>query len=456
VNASGGSPSDGRVSRRRYEREKTARREAEALLEAKSRELWEVNEQLTRQTANLEDAVRWRTEELQTAKALAETASAAKSGFLAMISHEIRTPLNGVLGMATVLAESDLPPDQQQMANVILQSGRVLLDLLNDVLDLSKIEAGKMEMERRPFDLAEWCRGVEALFAARAAEKHLIFAVTLETAPSGRVVSDPTRLQQVLANLVSNALKFTEEGGVHARVAAFGDRLYLTVDDSGPGVPEDKRDALFEAFVQTDTSITRKFGGTGLGLAISRQICRILGGDLTFAPRVPHGARFEAWVPLEIDRADRDTRAPSADPEQAARVLTDHPWRILVAEDSMTNQKVLRLLLRPYGLELEMVPNGAEAVERHCAAPFDLILMDVNMPQMDGLEAAGLIRASEQAHDLPRVPIIALTANAMTHQVADYLRQGIDAHVAKPVKRDVLVARMAHLLPSRPAAATGP
>ncbi len=441
-----GPPAEDRVSRRRYEREKRARLEAEGLLEAKSRELWEANQQLKTQAANLEDAVRLRTEELEQATQQAQSASAAKSSFLAMISHEIRTPLNGVLGMASVLAESELPDDQHHMAEVILTSGQSLLELLNDVLDLSKIEAGKMEVESRRFDLHALCRQIEELFGARALGKGLRFSFVIAPEVPRFVVCDPTRVRQVLSNLLSNAIKFTARGEVSARVGREGPQLSLTVLDSGPGVPEEKRAGLFEAFVQTDSSITRKFGGTGLGLAISRNICRIMGGDLIYVLRPEGGSCFAGRVGFTEAEAEARETSDSADAAEVQRVLTALPWRVLVAEDSLTNQKVLRLLLRPYALDLTMVEDGAAAVERHCAAPFDLILMDVNMPVMNGLEAAALIREAEGAHGLPHVPIIALTANAMTHQVSDYLQQGIDAHVAKPVKREILAARMAKFL----------
>jgi signal transduction histidine kinase/ActR/RegA family two-component response regulator len=433
-----------KVSRRRYERERNARLAAEALLEAKSRELFDAYQSLRAQTQELEISVQERTGELQAAKTAAESASAAKSSFLAMISHEIRTPLNGVLGMATALAESELPKEQHEMAEIIQSCGVSLLELLNDLLDLSKIEASKMELEERDFSLDLLCAEIAQVYGPRAEAKGLTFSLSQSKEARGWVRSDPTRLRQVLINLVSNALKFTASGKVDVHLSRTGDRLDLRVRDTGPGVPADQRGRLFEAFMQTDASITRKFGGTGLGLTISRQICRMLGGDLSYEAVPGGGACFFATM-RAVRTSCRSVFVDEA-PDRAETVLHHRRWRVLVAEDSDTNRRVLHLLLKRYGLQIDMVGDGASAVETHCGAPYDLILMDVNMPVMNGLEAAAMIRQTEIAKDLPRVPIIALTANAMTHQVSDYLRQGIDAHVPKPIKRDELVAVMARLL----------
>lgn len=435
------------VSRRRYLRERRAKEEAESLLEAKSRELWEVNEALRVQAARLEEAVRERTEDLQSAKVAAEAANQAKSAFLAMISHDIRTPLNGILGLASSLCETLDVPELRDQAQLIHASGQSLLGLLNDILDLTKIEARQMDVEAIPVDLLALLEEVRGLYVLRAEGKGLALTVDLDPAARAVVLTDPTRLRQVLGNLLSNGVKFTDSGHVRLGVHYDGAVLTIQVEDTGMGVPEDRQDRLFETFAQTDASITRKFGGSGLGLAISRQICRLMGGDLVYRPGPQGGSCFELTV-----RAARapDTEARRAPPADAGldsdRVLKARRWRVLAAEDNMTNQKVLALMLKRYGLSLTMVPDGQQAVAAHCGAPYDLILMDVNMPEMDGLEAAAMIRQFEKAHDLPRVPIIALSANAMTHQVAAYLREGIDAHVAKPIKRDLLARCMARYL----------
>lgn len=441
------------VSRRRYERERAARAEAERLLEEKSRALFDSQRALKTHAATLEKAFAARSEQLKSAMVAAESANAAKSGFLAMISHEIRTPLNGVLGMATVLAETELTAEQLEMAQTILHSGHSLLSLLNDVLDLTKIEARKMDLEARDVDLPTLCHETVGLYRERAAEKGLALTAEINASARRRVRVDPTRLQQVLGNLISNAVKFTSTGGVMLHVRQAGDQLELRLRDSGPGVPQERRARLFEAFSQVDETITRRFGGTGLGLAISRQICRLMGGDLVYHAVPGGGSCFVAT--LRVERAGGLPEVCGAPSFDAETVLRARPWRILAAEDSPTNRKVLRLLLRGFPFEMAFVGNGAEAVEVHCRDPFDLILMDVNMPVLNGLEAAAMIRQSEAALGLSRVPIIALTANAMTHQVADYLRQGIDAHVAKPVRREDLCHTMARLLDRGEEAAMG-
>lgn len=446
MTAAGAGASDDRVSRRRYERERQARLEAERLLEERARALYEANAALKSQAETLERDVRQRTEELLAAKQSAEAASAAKSAFLAMISHEIRTPLNGVLGMATALSDTELGLEQREMTEVILSSGKGLLALLNDVLDLSKIEAQQLGLELIDFDLRALIDEVVALYRVAAMEKGLELFVVNEL-PETHWRGDPNRLRQVVSNLLSNGVKFTPQGHVGLELRVEDGCLEVAVSDTGLGVATDKRSRLFEPFSQVDTSITREFGGTGLGLAISRRICRLMGGDLIYRDALGGGACFVATVQLhEVQRGlPGATEATWLHQE----VLTSRNWRVLVAEDGETNRKVLDLLLRPFALDLTMVKNGAEAVAQHREDPFDLILMDVNMPVMDGLEATSIIRRREVSQALPHVPIVALTANAMTHEVAKFGRHGIDMHVAKPIRREDLARAMAELLGDR-------
>lgn len=441
------------VSRRRYLRERKAREEAETLLDQKSRALFDANAALKRQAATLEDQVRARTAELTGAMAEAERANAAKTAFLAMISHEIRTPLNGVLGMAEALGDTGLELAQKDMLDVMTASGQALLAIVNDILDLSKIEAEQMEIEEVGFNLHELLEGVCRLYALKAEEQGLSFERSFDFDPGRRVMSDPTRMRQVVSNLVSNAVKFTLRGGVRldARLLSPGPggkaRLEVRVSDTGPGVPADKRDRLFKPFSQTDASVTRRHGGTGLGLWIARRICALMSGDLVFEAPPEGGAVFVASFHVRGDAAPALKGALG--PYEAEAVLRARPWRILAAEDNKTNRLVLHHLLKRYPLEMTMVENGVEAVSACRERPFDLILMDVNMPVMGGLEAVTLIRAHEQEEGRAPSPVIALTANAMTHQVEDYLRRGVDGHVAKPVKREVLVQRMADLLTAK-------
>ncbi|MFY0620809.1 MAG: response regulator [Pelagimonas sp.] len=436
--------SDDRVSRKRYLRERRAREEAEALLEEKSRVLFDANQELKQQATELERVVRERTEELERAKTAAEEANEAKTSFLAMISHEIRTPLNGVLGMASALSETEMDEGQDAMVDLILSSGQGLLTMLNDLLDLTKIEAQQMDLESISFDLPKLIREVFQLFSVTVSDKGLRFDLDLGPGAQGRVKGDPTRIRQVLSNLMSNAVKFTETGGVSLAASVEDGFLTLEVTDTGIGVPEEKRDKLFKPFSQTDSSVSRTHGGTGLGLVLSQRICRMMGGDLSYSPGDGRGSVFTATV--QIAATEEPDQVPQDPAFDADAYLTKKTWRILAAEDNETNRKVLELLLKRYEFDLEILEDGAQLVRRFQDAPSDLVLLDVNMPVLTGPEAAARLRVFERASRRSPVPIIALSANAMTHQVQQYLRQGIDAHVAKPVSREDLAAEMARLL----------
>ncbi|MFC3228172.1 ATP-binding protein [Marinibaculum pumilum] len=430
-------------------------------------------QRLERQAADMADlADRYRLEAER-----AETASRAKSQFLANMSHEIRTPLNGVLGMATGLTQTALSLRQQEMVGVIDQSGRELLRLIDDILDLAKIEAGKLTLERRPFDLGILLEGVMSSYAAAARRKGLSMRLDLPPELAGRVTGDPVRLRQVLRNLLSNALNFTSQGEIVVAVSrssgTAGDPLQFEVRDSGVGIPRDQQDRIFELFEQVDGGENLRRGGTGLGLAICRQLVGMMGGQIEVESAPGSGSLFRFRIdappaPAEPPAAARDggggatlvvpvrPAGPGAGNEADLR-----PARILAAEDSLTNQMVLRALLASTGAELTLVADGAElldAWERGWArdAPHDAVLMDARMPVLDGLEATRELRRREAATGRPRVPVIALTANVMAHQVADYVAAGMDATIAKPIDRDSLVAALRTALPSGGAACDRP
>jgi PAS domain S-box-containing protein len=372
------------------------------------------------------------------AKEEAESATRAKSAFLATMSHEIRTPLNGVLGMAQAMAMGEVTDQQRERLEVIRQSGESLLAILNDVLDLSKIEAGKLELEQAEFDIDELSRGAIGAFAATAQAKGLSFELKVERGARGVYRGDSVRVRQILYNLVSNALKFTEAGGVKVAVSRKGRQLSIAVRDTGIGIPPDKLAGLFQKFEQADASTTRRYGGTGLGLAICRDLAELMGGEIRADSRLGEGATFSVDLPLK-----RLAAAPSAPVPASAETHAPTDGvsiRVLAAEDNGMNQLVLRTLLEQVGVEPTMVGNGREAVEAWAREPWDLILMDVQMPEMDGPTATGVIRARERAEGRPRTPIVALTANAMSHQVAEYLRTGMDGFVAKPIEAARLYA----------------
>jgi PAS domain S-box-containing protein len=366
------------------------------------------------------------------AKEEAEAATRAKSAFLATMSHEIRTPLNGVLGMAQAMAVGELSDQQRERLDIVRQSGEALLAILNDVLDLSKIEAGKLELEEAEFDIGELAGGAHATFAATAQAKGLDFALKVERGAAGVYRGDPVRVRQILYNLVSNALKFTDHGAVKVTAARVGGNLVLTVADTGIGITSDKLASLFQKFEQGDASTTRRYGGTGLGLSICRDLAELMGGTVT-AESVPgEGATFRAVLPLV--RVSSRPMAPAPAAMQPTAPVEGRAIRVLAAEDNGMNQLVLRTLLNQVGVDPVIVADGRAAVMAWEKEPWDLILMDVQMPVMDGPTATGLIRAREKAEGRPRTPIVALTANAMAHQVLEYKSAGMDDFVAKPIE----------------------
>jgi signal transduction histidine kinase/AmiR/NasT family two-component response regulator len=369
----------------------------------------------------------------------AEAASRLKSQFLANMSHEIRTPLNGVLGMAQVMEREELTPAQAERLEAIRDSGHALLQILNDVLDLSKIEAGELELVEAEFDAADLVERTRAAFSGAAEAKGL--GLTAQVAPEAAGVwrGDASRLRQVLSNLISNAIKFTDRGRISISVDRQGGSLAFSVRDTGIGISSESLPRLFSKFSQVDDSNTRRFGGTGLGLAISRELAQMMGGDIEVESHSGAGSTFRVTVPLV---RIRDAKAQGGETGEAssprAPAERDRPLRVLAAEDNPTNRKVLAALLRPLGVELTIVEEGQAAIDHWMSQPCDLILMDIQMPGMSGLAAAEVIRAAEKARGVRPTPIVALSANAMSHQVNSYLAAGMTAHVAKPIEVAVL------------------
>ncbi len=363
---------------------------------------------------------------LQAALADAEAANQAKSTFLAIMSHEIRTPLNGVLGMAQAMANDPLPEVQRERLDVVRRSGEALHVILNDILDLSKIEAGKLELEDTPFDFEEVVEDAVASFRPIAEANGVALRVDVEGA-AGVYRGDPTRLRQVISNLVSNALKFTADGRIELKAEVSGEAVVICVRDTGPGLSADFLPRAFENFVQADVSTTRRFGGTGLGLAICRHLVELMGGTIIADNHPEGGARFIVTAPLKrTGEAARKGRKPEEGPPP-------DDLRILAAEDNPVNQLVLKTLFGQVGLSVTIASDGAQALAAFAPGAWDVVLMDVQMPVMDGIEATRAIRRLEQEAGARRTPIIALTANAMAHQREQYLACGMDRVVAKPL-----------------------
>ncbi len=384
---------------------------------------------------DLEGRVKARTAEL-------ERANQEKSLFLANMSHELRTPLNGVVAVSETLAREQTTPRNRELAELIVSSGRLLEQVLTDILDFSKIEAGEMRLEIGEFDTAILTGRIAQLHAAAAEAKGLNLTWTVEPEAQGVWRGDSVRITQILSNLLSNAVKFTEAGDVELVVQRTGEGLAFGVRDTGIGFDAETGARLFKRFEQADASITRRFGGTGLGLAICRLLAGLMGGEVEATSCVGQGSVFTVSLPLERLGESR----AAGEVATAGESCDVEGVRVLLAEDHPTNQRVVRLILEAAGVRLDIVENGRLALERLATTPYDLVLMDMQMPEMDGLTATKLLRGQEIAIGGRRTPVIMLTANALDEHVRASLEAGADSHLSKPVRADTLLAAVAGAL----------
>ncbi|HYK17526.1 MAG TPA: ATP-binding protein [Bryobacteraceae bacterium] len=400
----------------------------------------------------LEKRIHDRTSRLEQAMRSAQKANEAKTEFLANVSHDLRTPMNGVLGMLDITLDHELPPEVREQLQTAHRCARSLLLLLNDILDMSKIEAGRMTLEKISFDIRTLLEDCIKSHQAKAAENRVELRFEVSPEVPEQIVGDPLRIRQILWNLIGNAVKFTEDGAVTVWIChqsaseGAASMLEITVQDTGTGIPADKLLSIFEKFTQADGSVTRRFGGTGLGLAITKKLVELHHGELRVESELGYGSTFTATLQYDAQDAPQELALSSA--AAPIKAAFDRA-RILVVEDNRVNQKVVTAVLAKRGYAIELANDGREALAKlEQMGPFDLILMDVQMPVLDGLEATRTIRRDPRWRT---VPVIAMTAHAMTGDREICLEAGMNAYVSKPVSPDHLLQVMDEYLVHRPA-----
>jgi signal transduction histidine kinase/ActR/RegA family two-component response regulator len=418
-------PDEMEILIRRVERERRARKQAEQLLEHKSMELYEANQRLQAHAAELERLVHERTRALEHALAVMDEALRAKGEFLAVVSHEIRTPMNGVLGMTQLLLMTELSEEQRSYAETIRSSGEILLALINDILDLSKLESGKVSLDVRPVDVRAVVSEVTQLMSGQAKQKKLLLKHTVAAEVPEWFRGDATRLKQIFLNLVGNAIKFTHRGSVRIDVLHVEQGwVECTVKDTGIGIPPDRVNKLFEKFSQVDSSISRRYGGTGLGLAICKRLVEGMGGTIAVESKHYGGSTFSFRIPAIPAEAPMESHVVRS---LGRPTLAD--LRILLVEDNAVNQMLAMSMLRKLGASAELAQDGQECVDKVRSGEYDLVLMDIQMPRMDGVAAT---RAIRQIKGIRQPRIIALTANAMDSDRQACLDAGMEDFLSKP------------------------
>jgi signal transduction histidine kinase/AmiR/NasT family two-component response regulator len=416
--------------------------ERDSKLRTKSIQLQNSNRELVEHKASLEKTVEERTRDYKLAKEQAEDATKAKSQFLATMTHELRTPMSGVLGIVDLLMETSLNKSQREYINIISASGKQLLDIVGDILNFEKLSANKFELESIAFDLHKLIEELVMPFQLRLKESNkLIFAIKIADNCPRYIIGDPTRVKQVINNLLSNAYKFTRQGSVSicARQQLRNGKKFLVIEviDTGVGLTLEQQRDLFKEYQQADKSVSRNFGGTGLGLSISKKIVELMGGEIGLSSKLGAGSRFFFEFPLQIARDSTTVSQVGSEALEQAGELTQ--LKVLVAEDNPVNQMVIKGYLRRLEIDPVLVENGRLALDQAAANDFDVILMDINMPIMDGVEACKIIRQQEQANNKNPVAIYALTADTMRNSKSNYEAVGMNGTLAKPINFQLLV-----------------
>jgi signal transduction histidine kinase/ActR/RegA family two-component response regulator len=430
------------VSRSRYEREKAAREVAEKLLEDKSRELYRLNVELQKKSDTLSDIVEERTRDLSQALDAAQAATRAKDVFLANMSHEVRTPVTGILGFAHLLAESDLRPEQRDLLDNLQGSCLTLKHIIDDLLDLKSLEHGVMRFRNEPFDVLAVIESAVAKFQ-EAAGRNGNRLVHEAASPERRLrMGDKTRFEQIVVNLLTNALKFTRDGTITVQSSVTDADVTVVVSDTGIGMRAEHLERIFEDFTQADDAISQRYGGTGLGLSIVRMILKQMGGHVSVTSEVGQGSRFTVVMPLAV-ASSAETQAHG---ERAAAHISLSGRRVLVVEDNRINAKVIRSFVSKFDGETVLAASGGEALGLAATDRFDLMIFDINMPEMGGVELLRRIRQLPGFEANARTPALACTANAMPEQVALYVEAGFSGVIRKPFDAEEFHAGLVSVL----------
>ena len=438
------------VLKKRVERERLARKQAEAILENKALELFNTNEKLKKLNENLEQTIAQRTEELNKAKLTAEQSQRAEQQFLANMSHEIRTPMNAVIGMTHLLYETSLTPVQKDYVNSLQFSADNLMGLINNILDLSKIEAGELKFEEEPFNLHKLMIGLHRAYALKLKNQPILVTLDFDPAIQNMILGDSTRLNQILNNLLSNAGKFTQHGAINLRVLLLKKETHkywieFQIQDSGIGIPTDKVDLIFQNFKQADTNISRKYGGTGLGLTIVKELVELQGGLIKVESNLGEGSNFKVLLPLPYTA----TKAGEEEEKNKEnRVLKEYFLKkllLLVVEDNEMNQKLITKILEIWDVRFDLCRNGMEAINLTKTKQYDMILMDINMPILDGVEATNIIR-KDPSNINHKTPIMAMTAAALLEEKNKALQAGMNDYITKPFSPNILLDKIYYLM----------